>query len=72
MAACARVRLKSVSERVRELKTWISEDAGPEATIEGLMSVIRYFRIPLKRAKEILGEVERTVASWRRKGRTLE
>jgi serine/threonine-protein kinase HipA len=63
--------LNPFPERVRELKTWISEDAGPEATIEGLMSVIRYFRIPLKRAKEILGEVERTVASWRRKGRTL-
>ena len=63
--------LNPFPERARELKTWISEDAGPEATIEALMSVIRYFRIPLKRAKEILGEVERAVASWRRKGRVL-
>ena len=63
--------LNPFPERARELKTWISEDAGPEATIEALMSVIRYFRIPLKRAKEILGEVERAVTSWRRKGRVL-
>ena len=26
-------------ERARELKTWVLEDAGPEATIEALMSV---------------------------------
>jgi serine/threonine-protein kinase HipA len=58
-------------ERFRELKTWISESAGPEATVEGLMSVIRYFRISSKRAKEILGEVEHAVSGWRRTGRKL-
>jgi len=58
-------------ERLRELKTWISEEAGPEATIENLMSAIRYFRIPLKRAKEILGEVEHAVSAWREEGRAL-
>ena len=46
-------------DRVRELKTWISEEAGPDATVEGLMSVIPYFRISPTRAQEILGEVER-------------
>jgi serine/threonine-protein kinase HipA len=56
-------------ERIRELKTWISEQAGPDATIEGLMSVIRYFRISPKRAKEILSEVERAVSTWRKAGR---
>ena len=58
-------------ERVRELKTWISEETGPEATIDALMSVIAYFRIPLARAREILGEIEHAVSGWRDKGQAL-
>jgi serine/threonine-protein kinase HipA len=58
-------------ERVREFKTWISEDAGPEATIDGLLSVTRYFNIAAPRAKEILGQVEHAVAGWRAKGRSI-
>lgn len=58
-------------ERVREFKTWISEGAGPEATIDGLMSVIRYFKISSARAKETLADVERAVATWQTKGRAL-
>ncbi len=58
-------------ERVRELKTWISEEAGPEATIEALMSVVPYFRLTQTRAKAILAEVERGVAAWRDEGRAL-
>ena len=48
-------------DRVRELKTWVSEDAGPEATIEALMSVLPYFRISTPRARQMLREVERAV-----------
>ncbi len=58
-------------DRVRELKTWISPDTGPEATIEALMSVIAYFRITARRAKEIVRGVERAVATWRKAGRNL-
>lgn len=58
-------------ERARELKTWVSEEAGPEATIEALMSVLPYFRIPPVRAREILREVERAVSQWRAVGRGL-
>lgn len=58
-------------DRVRELKTWISEDAGPEATIDALMSVTGCFRIPKQRAKMIVAEVETAVAQWRRVGRSL-
>ncbi len=58
-------------ERVRELKTWISEDAGPEATIDALMSVLPYFRITQARAKVILQEVEHAVASWHDEARSL-
>ena len=58
-------------ERMREFKTWISEETGPEATIDALFSVIAYFRIPLARAREILGEIERAVSRWRDCGRAL-
>jgi len=58
-------------ERVRELKTWISEDAGPGATVEALLSVAPYFRISSAQAKKVLGEVDRAVASWRKHGRSL-
>lgn len=58
-------------DRVRELKTWISEATGPEASIEALMSVIAYFRITRTRALEILAQVEGAVAGWREAGRAL-
>jgi serine/threonine-protein kinase HipA len=58
-------------ERVRELKTWISEDQGPDASIESLLAVAPYFQIKAARAKQILAEVERAVARWRQVGRTL-
>jgi serine/threonine-protein kinase HipA len=58
-------------ERVRELKTWISEDAGPDMTIDALMSVIAYFRITKARAKEILNEVAYSAESWRTTGQSI-
>lgn len=58
-------------DRVRELKTWISEETGAEATINALMSVIAYFRITPKRARAILAEVEGAVSTWREEGRGL-
>lgn len=58
-------------ERVRELKVWISEETGPEATIDALMSVAAYFRVAPARAKAILAEVEAAVAGWRDEGRAL-
>jgi len=63
--------LNPFPDRARELKTWISEDTGPEASIEALMSVTAYFRIPKKRAQDVLGEVEQAVAAWRRQGTSL-
>jgi len=58
-------------DRVRELKTWISEETGPEATIDALMSVIAYFRLSRERGRTILAEVEGAVAAWRAEGRAL-
>lgn len=63
--------LNPFPDRARELKTWVSSETGPEATVEALMSVIAYFRLPLARAKGILREVERAVAGWREAGRAL-
>ncbi len=58
-------------ERVRELKTWISEDTGPEASIEALMSVAPYFRIDHGAAVRILAEVERATGRWRQVGHSI-
>jgi serine/threonine-protein kinase HipA len=63
--------LNPFPDRVRELKTWISPETGPEATIAALMSVIPYFRISSERARSILGKVERAVSGWRQHGRDL-
>ncbi|MDO8543019.1 MAG: type II toxin-antitoxin system HipA family toxin [Opitutaceae bacterium] len=63
--------LNPFPDRARELKTWVSQEAGPEATIEALRSVTAYFRIAPKRAREILQEVERAVSGWRKLGRSL-
>jgi len=49
----------------------ISEDAGPDMTIDALMSVIAYFRITRARAKEILREVEHAVDDWRMTGHSI-
>jgi serine/threonine-protein kinase HipA len=49
----------------------VSDAAGPEATVDALMSVIPYFRISRDRARAILGDVEASVATWRRQARAL-
>ena len=63
--------LNPFPERVRELKTWISELTGPEASVDALMSVTPYFRISPKRAKGILIDVEKAVKRWRHEGRAI-
>jgi serine/threonine-protein kinase HipA len=58
-------------DRLRELKTWISEDTGPSATIDALMSAHAYFGLAVPRARTILAEVEDAVAGWRDEARAL-
>jgi serine/threonine-protein kinase HipA len=55
----------------RELKTWISEEAGPAASIDALMAVAAYFKLDTEAAVNILAEVERAVSNWRVRGREL-
>ncbi|HEV2247300.1 MAG TPA: type II toxin-antitoxin system HipA family toxin [Terriglobia bacterium] len=63
--------LNPFPDRARELKTWISEETGPEATIEALLSVLAYFQISRTRAKEILGRIEQAVSKWREAGTAI-
>ncbi len=63
--------LNPFPDRVRELKTWISPETGPEATIEALLSVAPYFKIARDHARQVLKQVERAVARWRASGRAL-
>ena len=58
-------------DRVREMKTWISEETGPEATIEALLSVRPYFQISAERGKEILQKMEHAISRWRENGLAL-
>ena len=63
--------LNPFPDRIRELKTWISPETGPEATVEALLSVAAYFKVRRARAKEILARVESAVARWRDEGRSI-
>lgn len=58
-------------ERARELKTWISEDTGPSASIEALLSVTAYFGMKRDAACRVLGEVVAAVSDWRQVGRSI-
>lgn len=58
-------------DRHRELKLWISEEAGPAATVDSLLSVTKYFRLSVSRAKEILRDVFLAVQRWRIEGARL-
>jgi serine/threonine-protein kinase HipA len=58
-------------ERARELKTWISEQSGPEASVESLMSISAYCRIDLPKAKSILRSVNQAVGKWRERGHEI-
>ena len=58
-------------DKARELKTWISEEAGPEASIDSAFAAARYFGITESRAKKIAAAVETAVSQWRKVGADL-
>jgi serine/threonine-protein kinase HipA len=58
-------------DRSRELKTWPSEETGPEATIDAALAASRLFGLASPRAKEIIGEVESVVSKWRMEARGI-
>lgn len=53
-------------DRAAELKTWISPDTGPAASIEALLSTAMHFRLSAARANSIVAEVSAAVRGWRR------
>ncbi len=55
----------------QDLKTWISEEMGPQASIENLRSAGRAFGLRKGRDVVILSEVEQAVARWRSEGAAL-
>ncbi len=63
--------LNPFPDRERELKTWISEDVGPVASLAALRSVAPYFRIARSRADDVLDSIKRAVDTWQVVGATL-
>jgi serine/threonine-protein kinase HipA len=52
-------------ERARTLKTWISEEAGPSASIEALIAIAPYCRISIVQARQLLSKVCAALETWR-------
>lgn len=55
-------------ERARELKTWISEECGPEASFKSLLGVAPYFALKPDFARAVIQTVIDSVKSWRSVG----
>ena len=55
-------------DRARELKTWISEDTGPTASLAALRSAAPYFHIKKARANDLITGVQNIIATWRTVG----
>ncbi len=51
--------------KARELKTWITEDSGPEASISIALANAQYFGLTNTKAKKIITEVKDAVKKWR-------
>ncbi len=58
--------LNPFPDKVRESKTWLSEEDGPVVDIPTLLARSNYFSVSEDEALTILGEVHRAVADWRR------
>ncbi len=63
--------LNPFPDRVRELKTWISPDTGPAASIDALRSIAPYCRMTTARCTTILRKVTTAVSAWRAVGTSL-
>lgn len=48
-----------------QLKTWISEDAGPSADIELAMAAAHHFSLETDQARNVLAEIASTIEGWR-------
>ena len=58
-------------DKARSLKTWISADAGDEASIEAALAVAAGFGLKASEAQTILGEIRKALKGWRPMARKL-
>lgn len=58
-------------DRARELKTWISEDSGPESSLEELRSVASFFGLKHEASQSVIDEVATAVSQWKTIGKEL-
>jgi serine/threonine-protein kinase HipA len=63
--------LNPFPDRARELKTWISEDTGPTASLAALRSVAPYFHLTKARSEDILTGIKKVINTWRTVGADL-
>ena len=63
--------LNPFPDRAPELKTWISEDSGPTASLSALRAATPYFRISTTSASAWISDTQKIVASWRAVGAEL-
>lgn len=58
-------------DRVRELKTWISEESGPEASFDSLLLAAPRFGLSKEKARTAISHVVQVVGTWRKVGARL-
>jgi serine/threonine-protein kinase HipA len=63
--------LNPFPDRARELKTWISEDTGPTASLAALRSAAPYFHITKARANDLIAGIQSSVGTWKSVGASL-
>lgn len=64
--------LNPMPDKLRESKTWLTEDTGPIDSIEMLLGACNYFALSRPQALQILNEVLDAVLQWRRVALTPE
>ncbi|HEY0469179.1 MAG TPA: HipA domain-containing protein, partial [Polyangiaceae bacterium] len=56
--------LNPFPDKERELKTWLSAETGPSASLQDALDLAPYFHLDLAVARRILREVNHAVAGW--------
>jgi serine/threonine-protein kinase HipA len=58
-------------DRERVLKTWPSEDTGPDATLDNALQAARYFNLSEAHAMDIIRQVHEATSQWKKVGLEL-
>lgn len=57
--------LNPFPDKARELKTWLTEESGPTASIDEALGAASFFHLDAAAALRVLGEVVRALTRWR-------